>query len=108
MDVVYASLRRRRPEPAPAGEVAEVVGALWAHALPSDGLEHATARSEDDRIDLLLYLLTPTSHPTDHLTDQPTAPTRAHALLTRSHRASPLLHRRYLPPAAVTSGPADH
>ncbi|GAA2753204.1 hypothetical protein [Kitasatospora cinereorecta] len=100
MDVVYASLRRRRPEPARAGEVAEVVGALWAHALPSDGLEHATARSEDDRIDLLLYLLTRT--PTPLHPAAPGAVQRAGALLARCHRASPALYRRYLAPNADT------
>ncbi|MER5642657.1 hypothetical protein ABT095_37690 [Kitasatospora sp. NPDC002227] len=96
MDVVYASLRRRRPEPARVGEVAEVVGALWAHALPADGLEHASARSEDDRIDLLLYLLTRTPTP-PHLA-APDAVQRADALLARCHQASPRLHQRYLPP----------
>jgi len=93
MDIVYASLHRRYPaEAAPPGEKAEVLGALWAHALPADGLEHVSVRSEADRVDLLLYLLStpdPATHPADH---------RAHAVITRSHRASSLLHQRYLPP----------
>ncbi|GAA1091238.1 MULTISPECIES: hypothetical protein [Kitasatospora] len=106
MDIVYASLKRRRPEPARAGEAAEVVGALWAHARPVDGLEHASARSEDDRIDLLLYLLTRT--PSDP--EAPGAVQRAGALLARCHRASPLLRSRYLAPdssPAPDSGAAD-
>lgn len=101
MDIVYTSLRRRPATPSqPAGEVAEVLGILWAHATPEDGLEHITASLNDDRVDLLMYLLpsdptTPTAHRPLH---------RAAALLDRSHRASPVLHRRYLPPAG-TGGP---
>lgn len=93
MDIVYASLTRRSTggEP-PPGETAEVLGALWAHATPDDGLEHATARPEPDRVDLLLYLLTrPSSDVRGPLH-------RAEALLSRSHQASPLLGNRYLPP----------
>jgi hypothetical protein len=95
MDIVYASLARRPAagEP-PPGETAEVLGALWAHATPDDGLEHASCRPEPDRIDLLLYLLTrPASSP-----GTPSPLHRAQALLDRSHQASPLLRTRYLPP----------
>jgi hypothetical protein len=94
MDIVYASLFRRSAagEP-PPGETAEVLGALWAHATPDDGLEHASCRAEHDRIDLLIYLLT---RPTDP--DDPCPLHRAEALLRRSHQASPLLRSRYLPP----------
>ncbi|WP_431681002.1 hypothetical protein [Kitasatospora sp. KL5] len=95
MDIVYASLRRRCSGPVPPGEAAEVLAALWAHARPDDGLQHVSARSEDDRIDLLLYLLTRTPDPVGA---EP-GPDRAHALISRSRQASPLLHRRYLPPA---------
>ncbi|WP_033223043.1 hypothetical protein [Kitasatospora phosalacinea] len=94
MDVVYASLRRREPGPVPAREASEVVGILWAHALPGDALQHITARSQDDRIDLLLYLLT--RHPDD---GPSTSVDTAHTLLTRGHRNSPLLNRRYHAPA---------
>ncbi|GAA4983940.1 hypothetical protein [Kitasatospora paranensis] len=94
MDIVYASLRRRHHLPARAGEAAEVTGALWAHATPDDGLEHATAVVEPDRVDLLLYLLTRTP-PTPAA---PTAVQRAADLLTRCHQASPHLRRSYLPP----------
>jgi hypothetical protein len=95
MDIVYASLSRRSTagEP-PPGETVEVLGALWAHATPDDGLEHASCRPEPDRVDLLLYLLTQSP-------DAPGAGSplhRAEALLSRSHRASPLLQHRYLPP----------
>jgi len=104
MDIVYTSLDRRPttdPPPADelteaarAAEAAEAVNALWAHAVPADGLEHASAEAGPDRLDLLLYLLPP--DPT-----RPTAPGATHraaALLARSHQASPLLRRRYLPP----------
>ncbi|MFA7767974.1 hypothetical protein [Streptomyces sp. NRRL S-448] len=97
MEIVYASLTRRRPgEASHEREAAEVVDALWAHALPGDGLQHASARPEADRIDLLLYLMT---------LDAPTAPTplrRAHGLITRSQQNSLELRRRYLPPAPHT------
>ncbi|WP_031068507.1 hypothetical protein [Streptomyces sp. NRRL WC-3742] len=94
MDIVYTSLIPRQPghhvhEPT-AG--AEIVDALWAHALPGDGLEHVNARPEPDRVDLLLYLRTPDSP------DAPAALQRAHDLIVRSHRTSPRLNRHYLPP----------
>ncbi|GAA4833333.1 hypothetical protein [Kitasatospora terrestris] len=96
MDIVYASLMRRGTSaPRGTGEAAEIIDALWAHATPDDGLEHAGATIEPDRVDLLLYLLSRT--PPD-----PTAPSalqRASALLIRCHQASPRLHQRYLPPA---------
>ncbi|MFJ5926888.1 hypothetical protein ACIQF6_30290 [Kitasatospora sp. NPDC092948] len=96
MDIVYASLRRRESGPVPAQEADEVVGILWAHALPGDALQHITARSETDRIDLLLYLLTRRS--ADGPADSVDA---GYALIARGHRASPLLSRRYHPPAAA-------
>jgi hypothetical protein len=93
MDIVYASLVRRLAAGEPLlGESAEVLGALWAHALPDDGLEHASCRVEPDRVDLLLYLLTrPPQTP-----GRRNALERAEALLGRSHEASPLLRIRYL------------
>ncbi|MEV6211704.1 hypothetical protein [Kitasatospora sp. NPDC051914] len=102
MDIVYASLHRRHPaDPAPPGEAAEVLGVLWAHARPDDGLQHASVRILDDRVDLLLYLLTRAPD----TAGASLAPCRVHGLIARSHRASPLLHRRYLPPApAPTAG----
>ncbi|MFC9330392.1 hypothetical protein [Kitasatospora sp. NPDC057015] len=96
MDIVYASLMRRgTTAPYGAGEAAEIIDALWAHAAHHDGLEHASASIEPDRVDLLLYLLSRT--PPDLAA--PTALQRAAALLARCHQASPLLRRRYLPPA---------
>lgn len=95
MDIVYTSLNRRSRVPAdPTSEVAEVLGALWAHTTREDGLEHASGRAEKDRVDLLVYLLTL----------DPTAPgfrsatCRINALLHRCHAASPLMRHRYLPP----------
>ncbi|MGW1013981.1 hypothetical protein ACWD4X_28555 [Streptomyces termitum] len=97
MDIVYVSLNRRTSEhTGPTDEVAEVLDALWAHAMPEDGLEHASGRSEGNRVDLLMYLLTL----------DPAAPGfrsvthRAGSLLHRCHEASPLLRSRYLPPDA--------
>jgi len=70
--------------------VSEVVGILWADARPADALQHITARSESDRVDLLLHLLT--RHPAD---GPSTSVDTAHALLARGHRNSPLPARRY-------------
>ncbi|MEV7022248.1 hypothetical protein [Kitasatospora sp. NPDC093558] len=99
MEIVYAGLTPRQPDEAvrPGGE-AEVVDALWAHCRPGDGLQHVSARSEPGRVDLLLYFLTPSSP------DAPGAVQRAHTLIARSHQASSLLHRRYLPPEPLTAG----
>ncbi|MFD0571339.1 hypothetical protein ACFQ0T_21725 [Kitasatospora gansuensis] len=95
MEIVYTSLHRRHPAVAPApGEAAEVLGAVWAHALPDDGLQHVSARSEDNRIDLLLYLLT--SDPDTPGTHCPLQ--RATALIARSHQASPSLRHQFLLP----------
>ncbi|MFB7668488.1 hypothetical protein ACFC1R_31965 [Kitasatospora sp. NPDC056138] len=100
MEIVYASLRRRHPgEATETNEAAEAVDALWAHADPSDGLQHASAQSAPDRIDLLLYMLS------RDRSDQPDAVHRAHSLIYRSHRTSPLLRRCYLPPEPQ---PVDH
>ncbi|MFJ8038907.1 hypothetical protein ACIRBX_00145 [Kitasatospora sp. NPDC096147] len=93
MDIVYASLYRRQPGLVPPGEKAEVLAALWAHAQPADGLQHASARCEDDRVDLLLYLL---ARPAD--TDPCPAVAQTRTLIARVHQASPLLSRRFLPP----------
>ncbi|MGW4383785.1 hypothetical protein [Kitasatospora sp. NPDC004531] len=99
MEIVYASLHRRTAaDPAPPGETGEVIEILWAHALPEERLQHLTARSENDRVDLLVYLLNAGTAARPPLTV-------AHDLLARSHRASPLLRRRYLPPAPAPTSP---
>lgn len=104
MDVVYASLFRRQPaEPASPGEVAEVLGAVWAHATPNDGLDHTSGRAEANRIDLLFYLITQAAGPGDP--GAPDAVHRTEALLMRCYRASPLVRRRYLPPRGASSAP---
>lgn len=98
MDCVYTSLRYRlEASPARAGEVAEVLGILWAHTAPEDGLEHIFGSLESDRVDLLLYFLSP--DPTSPAAQGPLH--RAAALLARGHQASPTLRRRYLPPAGA-------
>ncbi|MEV6973204.1 hypothetical protein [Kitasatospora sp. NPDC093806] len=92
MEILHASLKRRHPgTAAQEGEAAKAVDALWAHAEPADGLEYASARLAPDRIDLLLCLLT-RDEP-----GQPDAISRAHRLIARSHRTSPLLRHGYLP-----------
>ncbi|MEU3771984.1 hypothetical protein AB0F11_01975 [Streptomyces sp. NPDC032472] len=93
MDIVYASLKRRHaPAAADASEAAEAVDALWAHADPADGLQHASAQPAPDRMDFLLYLLSRDP------ADEPDAVGRAHSLISRCQRTSPLLRRHYLPP----------
>ncbi|EST33271.1 hypothetical protein [Streptomyces roseochromogenus] len=102
MDIVYASLPRRpADDQPPLGETAEVLGALWAHAVPDDGLEHVTCRAELDRVDLLLFLLTRNSPDAASRT----ALHRAGSLLTRCHQASPLLRERYLAPQTPAEAP---
>ncbi|MCK8438734.1 hypothetical protein G3I77_38850 [Streptomyces sp. D2-8] len=99
MDIVYASLRRRTRAPDdPASEVSEALSTLWAHATCEDGLEHASGRSEQDRVDFLMYLLT---HDCGAL-GFCSAVHRASSLLRRCHAASALMQRRYLPPEAPT------
>lgn len=101
MEIIYASLTSRQSDDgARPGHEADVVDALWAHALPDDGLQHVSARREPGRVDLLLFLLT-----TDPF-GGPGPLHRAHGLIARSHRLSPLLHRRYLPPELLTSAAA--
>ncbi|MFD5423166.1 hypothetical protein ACFWJT_34765 [Streptomyces sp. NPDC127069] len=95
MDIIYASLHRRDTGGLlPAGEADEVRGALWAHARPDDALQHITVRSESERVDLLVYLTLSTADHTEG------ALQRVHHLLSRVHQASPLMRRRYLPPAS--------
>ncbi|MCC9309370.1 hypothetical protein LN042_20175 [Kitasatospora sp. RB6PN24] len=98
MEIIYASLiPRQLDDGAQSGNEAEVVDALWAHAVPGDGLQHVSARPAPGRVDLLVYLLT---------LDSPGAPSalqRAHALIARSHQISPWLNRRYLSPEPLTT-----
>ncbi|GAA2746776.1 hypothetical protein [Kitasatospora cinereorecta] len=105
MDLVYASLDRRpgaaAPDPDPVDEAAEALAALWAHAAPDDGLEHANARVEPGRIDLLLFLL-----PGQHRPGPADAVRRAAVLLARCYRGSTLLSARYLPPVPAPATPA--
>ncbi|MBD0673077.1 hypothetical protein BU198_20755 [Streptomyces sp. CBMA156] len=104
MDLVYTSLLRRpAAPPQSAGEVAEVLGILWAHALPEDGLEHISGSHDSSRVDLLMYFLS--SDPAATTTHG--ALQRATALLTRSHEASPVLRRCYLPPQLMPDPPAE-
>ncbi|SEM36058.1 hypothetical protein [Streptacidiphilus jiangxiensis] len=93
MEIVYGSFERRTPGE-PPGEVAEALSALWAHARPEDGLEHASGRPDSERLGVLLFLLTRTiGEPSSNGALQ-----RAARLLERSHQASPVLRDRYLPP----------
>ncbi|MFC5908627.1 hypothetical protein [Streptacidiphilus monticola] len=100
MDLVRASLYRRLVSGlSPPGENAEVLGALWAHAVPEDGLEHVFCRPEADRVDLLLFLLTRSAGDPDGRS----ALDRAEGLLHRSHQASPVLRSRFLPPQVTAA-----
>ncbi|MFE0459426.1 hypothetical protein ACFW1A_09220 [Kitasatospora sp. NPDC058965] len=104
MDIVYASLRRRPTAPVHVtGEVAEVLGILWAHARPDDGLEHICGAPVHDRLDLLLYLLPSAAVGSA----APDSVRRTVALLARCHLASPTLRRRYLPPLDTTGREAE-
>jgi len=98
VDLVYTSLHHRSGAPrAPATEAAETLDILWAHTTPEDGLEHACARTEPGRLDLLLFLLPPESPGAPDATD------RAAALVAHSYRNSPVLKLRYLPPGPAPS-----
>lgn len=93
MDIVYASLKHRRSGTATEhAEAAEAVDALWAHTEPGDGLQHVSAQPASDRVDFLLYFLSrdPSA--------EPGVTTRAHRLISRSHKASLLLRQAFLPP----------
>ncbi|MFE6871115.1 hypothetical protein ACFVFS_31730 [Kitasatospora sp. NPDC057692] len=71
---------------APTGEAgpADVQGALWARAVPGDGLEHVRAGAVPGGIGLVLYVRAP---------DREAAELRAHALLGRALAEGPA--RRY-------------
>ena len=104
MDIVYTSLHRRPAVDAdPVVEVAEAVDALWAHTVPGDGLEHASALPTPERLDLLLYLLTP--DPAHSRVPDPVQ--RAASLLARCYRSSPALNHRYLPPPVPGGDPVQ-
>ncbi|MFK0192822.1 hypothetical protein [Kitasatospora sp. NPDC090308] len=113
MDVVYASLHRKDTAGRPRdGEAEEIQAVLWAHARPTDAVQHITVRCESERVDLLLYLLTRPTTDAAPATGHPAAPAEAtakdslavaHSLITRSHRASPMLQRRYQPPTPPTA-----
>ncbi|QKW21156.1 hypothetical protein HUT16_20715 [Kitasatospora sp. NA04385] len=101
MEIAYASLYRRSASgPVPPDGASEVLDVLWAHVRPEEQVQHLSARSTADRVDLLFYLLT-------RLPDAAARPPldTVRALLARSHRASPALHRHYLPPDAPPAPP---
>ncbi len=103
MDIVYTSLERHpTADRATAAEAAEAVDALWAHAVPADGVEHITATAGPQRLDLLLYLLTTDPTRSDTASASASASERCAAFLSRSHHASPLLRHRYQPPTPQT------
>ncbi|MFC1421087.1 hypothetical protein [Streptacidiphilus cavernicola] len=105
MDIVHLSLERRpATDPTPAGEVADAVDVLWAHAGPDDGLEHASGRAAPDRLDLLLYLRT--GRAAAHH-GGPSAEYRAAQLIARCYRASHHLQGRYLAPAPASTTPPN-
>ncbi|MFF0410291.1 hypothetical protein ACFYUY_07615 [Kitasatospora sp. NPDC004745] len=62
----------RPPDPAPA----TVQDLIWAHARPSEGLEHVRAVTTDRSLDLYLFV---------RAASTAAAMTQMHALLTRVH-----------------------
>ncbi|MFF7456765.1 hypothetical protein [Kitasatospora sp. NPDC008115] len=66
----------------PTGEAgaADVQGALWARAVPGDGLEHVRARSVPGGVGLVLYVRAP---------HREAAELRAYALLDRALAEGP-------------------
>ncbi|MFC5661832.1 hypothetical protein ACFP3U_02415 [Kitasatospora misakiensis] len=67
---------------APTGEAgpADVQGALWACAVPGDGLEHVRACALPEGVGLVLYVRAP---------DREAAELRAYALLDRALAEGP-------------------
>jgi hypothetical protein len=112
MDIVYLGLDRRPAvqPPDPATENTEAVDAVWAHAVPTDALEHVRARAGPSRIDLMLFFRTAPRNARADTLD------RAAALVVRCHQSSPVLRHRYLPPppgapnerADGPNGPSQH
>jgi hypothetical protein len=75
-----------------AGDAAEVLDVLWAHAVADDGMEHIRVRAGPGRLDLILFIREiPGSDPREC----------AARLLYRAYRSSALLAERYLAPTPV-------
>ncbi|RSO10229.1 hypothetical protein DMH18_15505 [Streptomyces sp. WAC 06783] len=55
MQVFHVRLERGGNRPVSDEEVILVHDLLWAHAIPSDGLEHIRARSAEGGLDLFLF-----------------------------------------------------
>ncbi|MEV0192250.1 hypothetical protein AB0I39_27430 [Kitasatospora purpeofusca] len=56
MQVVVARLRNLRNNPPPPTLAAVVEDLIWAHTLPSDGVEHLTVLPFDEGLDLYVFL----------------------------------------------------
>ncbi|MFH8404102.1 hypothetical protein ACH4FX_04900 [Streptomyces sp. NPDC018019] len=56
MQVFHVRFERGDNEPVSEEEAALVHDLLWAHAVPSDGLEHIRARSVEGGLDLFLFV----------------------------------------------------
>ncbi|POX55313.1 hypothetical protein C3489_11010 [Streptomyces sp. Ru71] len=59
MRVIRASLVGDARRPAPKGPVSVVHDLLWAHAVPTDGLEHIRVKSADHGMDVFLFMRAP-------------------------------------------------
>ncbi|MFG2232162.1 hypothetical protein ACGFNX_19475 [Streptomyces sp. NPDC048723] len=59
MRVIQACLVGISADPAAQGVASLLHDLLWAHALPSDGLEHVRARTGEHGLDVVLFVRAP-------------------------------------------------
>ncbi|MFJ3513791.1 MULTISPECIES: hypothetical protein [unclassified Streptomyces] len=76
MRVIQASLVRTSADPPAEGAAPLLQDLLWAHARPSDGLEHVRARPVEHGLDVVLFV---------HAPSDVSALTQMRALLDRVH-----------------------
>ncbi|MFD5146606.1 hypothetical protein [Streptomyces sp. NPDC058401] len=60
MRVILGHLARTAADPVPATTVPLIQDLLWAHARPSDGLEHVRVRTAAHGLDIYLFVSAPT------------------------------------------------
>lgn len=59
MRVILGHLAHTSADPVPATAVPLIQDLLWAHARPSDGLEHVRVRLTPDGLDVYLFVCAP-------------------------------------------------
>ncbi|MDD9382872.1 hypothetical protein M8Z33_40785 [Streptomyces sp. ZAF1911] len=57
--VILGHLARTSADPVPAAAVPLIQDLLWAHARPSDGLEHVRVRPAPQGLDIYLFVTAP-------------------------------------------------